>query len=140
MMIKRELSIFLVVGLLAMAIDFAVYRALIFIRLLDLNGVSFPKGVGFIVGTIFAYFANRFWTFNRQTIGAGSVGRFILVYLLGLTANIAVNYLSISWLATLAPISGHVLIIGFLLATGVSAVLNFIGMKFFVFTDSTHAT
>ena len=134
-MIKRELGIFLIVGLLTVAIDFAIYRGLMHSDLLGFNGLNLAKGIGFVGGTIFAYFANRFWTFNQQSTGAGSVGRFILIYLLGLGANIAVNYLSISWLTSLMLLPEYILLIAFVLATGVSATLNFIGMKFFVFTD-----
>ncbi len=134
-MLKRELAIFLVVGLLTVAIDFGIYRILIYSNLLSSNGFNIAKGVGFIGGTIFAYFANRFWTFNQQTTGKGSVTRFVLVYLLSLTANIAVNYLSISWLTPLVLMPEYILLLAFLFATGISATLNFIGMKFFVFTN-----
>lgn len=137
-MLKRELAIFLVVGLLTVAIDFAIYRTLIYSNLLGSNGFNLAKGVGFIGGTIFAYFANRFWTFNQQTTGKGSVARFTLVYLLGLAANIAVNFLSIHWLTPLVLIPEYILLLAFLFATGISATLNFIGMKFFVFTAGPH--
>ena len=133
--IKRELAIFLVVGLLTVAIDFILYRGLMHVNLLELNSVNMAKGLSFIGGTIFAYFANRFWTFNQQSTRAGSVGRFIFVYILGLSANILVNYLSIAWLDHLIATPEYTLILSFLMATGVSAALNFIGMKFFVFTD-----
>ena len=131
-MLKRELGIFIVVGLLTVAIDFFTYRGLI---KLGLDHVSLAKGLGFISGTIFAYFANRFWTFGQQKTRAGSIGRFILVYLLGLGANILINHLSIAWLPNSLLTTESIIYIAFFLATGVSATLNFIGMKFFVFTD-----
>lgn len=133
--IKRELVIFLVVGLLTVAIDFLLYRGLIYLNLFGLGSINLAKGLSFIGGTIFAYFANRFWTFNQQTTSSGSVMRFSLVYLIGLIANIAINYLSIAWLSGMISTSEYILFISFLLATGVSATLNFIGMKFFVFTE-----
>jgi putative flippase GtrA len=133
--IKRELVIFLVVGLLTVAIDFLLYRGLIYLNLFGLDSVNLAKGLSFIGGTIFAYFANRFWTFNQQTTSSGSVVRFSFVYLIGLLANIAINYLSIDLLSNIISIPEYTLLIAFLLATGVSATLNFIGMKFFVFTE-----
>jgi len=133
--IKRELVIFLAVGLLTVAIDFLLYRGLIYLNLFGLDSVNLAKGLSFIGGTIFAYFANRFWTFNQQTTGSGSVVRFSLVYLIGLLANIAINHLSIAWLSNFISIPEYTLLLAFLLATGVSATLNFIGMKFFVFTE-----
>ena len=125
-MIKREFGIFLIVGSLTVLVDFAVYRGLLW---LDITSIDLAKGVSFLAGTIFAYFANRFWTFGHQSIAAGSVGRFAVLYLSTLIANIAVNALALKALIDV-PSS---LQWAFLLATGVSAILNFLGMKFFVF-------
>ena len=133
-MIKRELSIFLIVGLLTVAIDFIIYRGITYTNFLDIKSIDVAKGLGFISGTIFAYFANSFWTFNQKATDPSSFGRFILVYLIGLGANVLVNYLSISLLASIVLFHEYNLYIAFILATGVSATLNFIGMKFFVFT------
>ncbi|TXI11514.1 MAG: GtrA family protein [Polynucleobacter sp.] len=132
---KLELAIFLIVGLLTVLIDFLIYRAPIHFNTFGFNSVDIAKGIGFIGGTIFAYFANRFWTFQQQTTNSGSVTRFILIYILGLSANIAINHLTISWLSDAIIIPEYIPLIAFVLATGVSATLNFIGMKFFVFTD-----
>ena len=133
--IKRELAIFLVVGLLTVGIDFVIYRGLLYLKPFSLEDINIAKGIGFIAGTIFAYFANRFWTFNLQTTGAGSVFRFSIVYLLGLLANIIVNSLCIYWFTSPSIALDYTLIIAFILATGISATLNFLGMKFFVFTN-----
>jgi putative flippase GtrA len=134
-LIKRELGIFLIVGLLTVGIDFLIYRGFIYLQPFGLESINIAKGFSFISGTIFAYFANRFWTFNQQTTGAGGVFRFVVVYILGLIANIAINYLCIEWFFSPALAMEYTLLIAFILATGVSASLNFIGMKFFVFTD-----
>lgn len=134
-LIKRELSIFLIVGLLTVGIDFLIYRGFIYLKPFGLDSINIAKGFSFISGTIFAYFANRFWTFNQQITGAGSVLRFVVVYILGLIANIVINYLYIEWFSSPALALEYTLLIAFILATGVSATLNFIGMKFFVFTN-----
>ena len=133
--IKREIGIFLIVGLLTIVIDFLFYRGFIYLQPFGLNSINIAKGFSFIGGTIFAYFANRFWTFNQQATGTGSVLRFVMVYILGLVANIAINYLCIEWFSSPALAMEYTLLIAFILATGISASLNFIGMKFFVFTD-----
>lgn len=138
--IKRELAIFLIVGLLTVAIDFLLYRGILYIKPFGFESVNLVKGFSFIGGTIFAYFANRFWTFNQQSTRAGSVVRFIMVYLLGLGANVVVNHFSINWFNTLFPTTELGIVLAFILATGVSAALNFIGMKFFVFTDKRLGT
>ncbi len=133
--IKRELRIFLIVGLLTVGIDFLIYRGFIHLHPFGLDSINIAKGFSFIIGTIFAYFANRFWTFNQQTTGVGSVSRFVMVYVLGLIANIAINYLCIEWFSGPALALESTLLIAFILATGVSASFNFIGMKFFVYTN-----
>lgn len=160
-MIQRELIIFLVVGILTVIIDFLTYRSLIFAQLLDLNNA---KGLGFLTGTIFAYFANRFWTFSPNTHAIGSVWRFVVLYTLTLSINVLINSVVISYLPTQLPVLLDVLMsiiklimidqpsyeetnsmlnkllnkeiviqIAFLSATVTSAILNFIGMKLFVF-------
>lgn len=126
-MIKRELSIFLIVGCLTVALDFMVYRCLTYFLLC---GISLAKAIGFIGGCIFAYFANRFWTFKQQNTRTGSLWRFALVYAAGLIANVLINQgILSSWDG---PVS---LYVAFLIATGVSATMNFVGMKWFVFAQ-----
>jgi putative flippase GtrA len=133
--IKRELRIFIIVGLMTVAIDFAFYRSLLHLPLFGTENLNLAKGISFISGTLFAYIANRFWTFNQQPICSGSFSRFIAVYVLGLAANIAVNYLAITYLNVFFGTSEYNIILAFLLATSISASLNFIGMKYFVFTE-----
>lgn len=128
-MIKRELSIFLIVGSLTVLVDYLSYRSLVWSALL---GVDAAKATGFLVGTVFAYFANRVWTFGHKTHAPGSALRFAFLYAATLGANVLVNALALS---ALANISASIQI-AFLLATGVSATLNFLGMKLFVFKSS----
>jgi putative flippase GtrA len=125
-MIRRELAIFLVVGSLTVLVDFLAYRALLWSALLEVDPA---KAVSFITGTVFAYFANRHWTFGRKQPVPGSWYRFIILYALTLGANVQVNKLMLKLLATMP----WDLLLAFLVATGVSAALNFIGMKWFVF-------
>jgi putative flippase GtrA len=128
-MIRRELGIFLVVGALTVMVDFLVYRGLVWT---DLLSVDVAKAGGFLTGTVFAYFANRLWTFAQAQHSAGSARRFIALYTLTLAVNVAVNSVALVWLAgATAAIQ-----IAFLLATGISATLNFLGMKLYVFKSA----
>jgi len=129
-MIRREISIFLIVGSLTVLVDYLSYRSLVWSGLL---GVDIAKATGFLVGTVFAYFANRIWTFGHKTHAPGSVWRFATLYAATLGTNVFVNALALSVFAGL----NGVIQMAFLLATGVSAVLNFLGMKLFVFKAST---
>ena len=125
-MIRRELAIFLIVGSSTVLIDFLTYRSLVWLHLL---GIDMAKATSFIIGTVFAYFANRFWTFGHKRHVPGSPLRFAILYTGTLGANVCVNALMLVLLANAAA----AIQVAFLLATGVSASLNFLGMKFFVF-------
>lgn len=125
-MIRRELAIFLIVGFLTVLLDFLSYRGLIWIGLL---GTGSAKAVGFLVGTVFAYFANRAWTFRQTVHAPGSAWRFVLLYTVTLAVNVSVNAAALTLLVGV----GIALQAAFLLATGASTCLNFLGMKFFVF-------
>lgn len=126
-MIKRELATFLVVGLLTVLVDFLTYRALIYTALLAINAA---KAAGFMTGTVFAYFANRSWTFGHHAHSRGSAWRFAILYMVTLATNVWVNAVALMLFreAALAAVQW-----AFLLATGISASLNFVGMKWFVF-------
>jgi len=126
-MIKRQLVIFLVVGVATILVDFISYRSLIGFHVMEVN---MAKATGFLVGTLFAYFANRFWTFGHKSYAPGSVWRFSAVYASTLGINVLINALALKMLSDVAA----VIQLAFLLATGVSACLNFLGMKLFVFS------
>lgn len=128
--IKRELGIFLIVGSLTVFFDFLAYRSLLW---LGWFSVDVAKAIGFIVGTIFAYFANRKWTFTTITKSQNlkSIWRFLLLYGLSLLMNVLVN----AGVLVLLKDCFFALQIAFLSATCISAIFNFIGMKWFVFKE-----
>jgi len=125
-MIKKEASIFIIVGLLTVAIDFLVYRCLVWGLEFDIN---LAKAEGFLAGTVFSYFANKYWTFRHKEHKQGSLWRFAPLYGLTLVVNIYVNSLVLAVLSN----SEKATLVAFISATGLSAFLNFIGMKYFVF-------
>lgn len=127
-MIKKEIAVFIIVGSLTVLVDYLSYRGLIF---MDIMSVELAKTVGFLTGTVFAYFANRFWTFGHKQHAPGSSYRFAALYSVTLGANVLVNSIG---LFLLANMTGAVEV-SFLVATGVSASLNFLGMKLFVFNS-----
>lgn len=138
-MITREIMMFSVVGSLTVLLDFTIYRGLVFTQLVD---VDFAKALGFLAGTVFSYFANRYWTFG-QSVESSSAGfaeqstnrgifRFILLYASTCIINVLVNAIMLFVLSGAAVDE----FVAFLLATGVSAGLNFLGMKLFVFNGS----
>ncbi len=131
-MMRREMAIFLIVGSLTVIFDFLIYRSLVWLGIFD---VDFAKAVSFLAGTAFAYFANRAWTFGQTVKASGSAWRFIFLYSLTLAANVGVNTMALKMMTEVFMAMQW----AFLLATGVSACLNFFGMKLFVFKAKDNA-
>lgn len=126
---KHELARFLVVGILTVIVDYAIYSSLLHA---NFGGIAVCKTVGFIGGTFFAFFSNRYWTFNRMSETVrGDWVRFIILYSTTLVANVGINKFV---LYGLSP-ARHSVVLAFLVATFCSAAMNFIGMKFFVFNS-----
>lgn len=117
---------FLVVGTTTVLIDWLFYRLTMFAGV----SIGLAKGIGFIAGAGFAFCANRSWTFSvagRWT--AGELARFVMAYSSTLVINVGVN-------GGVLVVIGHdqrPLAVAFVIATAVSAVLNFVAMKFLVF-------
>ncbi len=124
-MIRKEIPVFLIVGATTVGVDFLTYKLLLW------TGIDYnpAKAVGFVTGTVFAYAANRLWTFGHVAHKPNSLPRFCLLYGLTLAANVLINRFFLFALEVMI----QAVQIAFLIATGVSATLNFLGMKFFVF-------
>lgn len=123
---RSQLARFLVVGGATVLVDLAVYWLLLWVGLT----VAPAKTAGFVAGTLFSYVANRAITFRAQG-GPGVVLRFVAVYLTTLAVNVGVNTATVTLI-------GHDrvgLTTAFLAATAISATLNFIGMKYLVFSQ-----
>jgi len=125
--LRNETFVFLIVGSTTVFIDLGVYRTLL---IFDVD-LSLSKAVSFTTGSIFAYFANKSWTFNSTSNGIKVFTKFAFIYLSGLGINVGMNSLLVS-IFGLNEIS---LLISFIIATLLSATTNFLGMKYFVFLD-----
>lgn len=125
-MIKKELTAFIVVGILTVLIDLAVYRGFVLFDLLQINGA---KAMGFVAGMIFSYFSHKAWTFSHKHHKSGAAWRYVLLYASTLGVNVVVN----AYALLIVNEFEYAVLLAFLLATGFSTVLNFIGMKYFVF-------
>ena len=127
-MLTRQLQRFLIVGFTTVAIDFAVYRLLLFAD----TPTAPAKALGFVAGTIFAYFTNRLWTFDGAKGGRTVFGMFVGLYLSTLAVNVGVNSAALAILGE----DGMLTSLAFLIATGTSATLNFVGMRMIVLRKS----
>lgn len=127
-MITRELVLFLFVGCITALIDFATYHGLWAIGV----DIDVAKGFGFLFGSALSYFANRFVTFGRAAHRPGSPLRFVMLYAATLAVNVITNALVWKLLREMRAGMG----VAFVVATGLSASLNFVGMKRLVFNCS----
>lgn len=121
MSLKKELPRFLVAGFSAVGTDLVTYLILI-----DWLNKPIAKGVSFILGSLVAFLINKYWTFETKPLRVQETFAFTVLYLSTLSINVAVNHLVLY----VFPL---MLMLAFLMATATSTVLNFIGMKFWVF-------
>lgn len=120
---KKETSRYIVVGVLSVLTDFISYT--LFLLVLD---HSVAKALSYIMGMCTAFFLNRFWTFQSKNKAHTDAIKFIGVYTSTLCINVLVNKVTLMILPEFVTFA-------FLVATGVSIVLNYIGQKFFVFSS-----
>lgn len=117
----QELTRFIASGILAVTSDFSSYYLL-----LEHLSTDAAKSISFIIGSIVSFFMNKLWTFESQAKIHSALLPFIALYSLTFIANVSANHL-------ILLIFNNMSVLAFLIATGTSTVLNFIGMKFWVF-------
>jgi putative flippase GtrA len=120
MKIKRELILFLLVGVVATLIDFFVYFILV-----DFGVTNYiAKSISFLSGVLVGYLGNVNITFYYAV---PRPSRYFFVYSLSLLFNVSINSLSYS-------VSENGLM-SWILATTSSTTLNYLGLRHFVFTQ-----
>ncbi|WP_341912061.1 GtrA family protein [Ferrovibrio terrae] len=122
-----EVGRFIIVGLLTVGLDFACY--------LLLMAASVPvvpaKIASFLLGGLFSYSANRWFTF-RVSHGRHQLLKSYAVFTVTLCVNSVINY-GVLLLIGRDPIA---IVAAFVMATGVSAALNFIGLRYWALAAS----
>ncbi len=117
---------FLVTGGLSTIINYACFWGL---YTLEVCSYIWASIFGYTVGLIFGYFLNKFWTFEAKSRhDLQEIIKYITVYIISLIISTGVLYLLVEYLGV-DPKIGQV---G---AIMVSTILNFIGLKIFVFKD-----
>lgn len=116
-----QLKRFAVAGGCAVVTDASSYNLL-----LPFVSTPLAKGTSFVLGSCVAFVANKYWTFRSSDSSIREIPLFVLLYGSTLGANVATNH------AVLHVLPGAK-IVGFLVATGVSTILNFVGQRFIVF-------
>lgn len=127
--IQSQLVKFVLVGAFSAVVDFGSTALFTFAFGLS-DGVA--KALGFVLGTLTAYFINRRWTFQAEPSGR----RFaITMVTYGLTFIVqwGLYKVSIPWLEGFDLNAFWVRAISFVIAQGTATVLNFLIQKFLIF-------
>ena len=120
----RQVSRFVVIGGLSAATDFACYTLL-----LGSAGLSTSpaKGVSYLAGMVVGFFGNKFWTFQSRRRAVSEPLLYVAWYSVTLAVNMLTNALLLAVLGPQATLPA------FLVATGLTTVLNFLGLRLVAF-------
>ena len=118
--LKKELKRFLIAGLSAVGTDFMTYYIM-----LNFLHHDIAKILSFILGTIVAFIANKYWTFKRYKKSHKQILQFIILYSATLFVNVMINRSVLDFT--------ELVFLALLIATGASTILNFVGQKWWVF-------
>jgi len=118
--IKRELNKFLYAGLAAVGTDLLVYYLL-----LNLLSSEVSKGISFMIGSVVAFIINKYWTFKKPEKSYKEMILFGVLYSTTLGLNVMTNKIVLDYTS--------MVLVSFLVATGISTILNFVGQKWWVF-------
>jgi len=129
--LSAQLRRFLITGLSAAAIDATVYTMLLYIGL----DYAPAKAGGFVAALAFAYNGHRRWTFSTHGSKKRMAG-FAGLYITTFTINNLTNTLMLGILGTAQRTD---VAAAFVVATGITAVVNFTMLKFLIFRPARPA-
>lgn len=144
--LQKQVVKFTLIGAIAVLTDMACYYVLL--NILPEKTFSFignevlGKSISFICGACVTYNLNKLWTWRKNDSSKKRFAKFMLLYCISLAINVSVNSLLLYILhehRNLVDVP-HKYIIAFVGATVVSALMNFAGQKFWVFTSNGNET
>ncbi len=118
----RQILRFLVVGGTAFFVDYFIY--LLTAMFFD---ILFAKAISFIIATVYTYLLNKLWTFNSKEFQKYEIVKLIIQYTFSMSVNTLVN--------KIVFIIFEIKIIGVIAATSVCLIINYLGLKYFVFRN-----
>lgn len=127
------------IGVLAVLVDLSCYYLLLNLIPEQIFGFapneSVAKSISFLCGMSVTYTLNKIWTWKKRDSSKSRMVKFVSLYGLSLVMNVLVNSSLLFVLHYFADILDlpNKYFIAFIGATGFSAVMNFLGQKFWVF-------
>lgn len=126
--IYKNFTKFFLVGCIAFGTDISVYFIL-----LEQGFSSFlSKGVSFICGLIIGYFLNSYFTFNKAKVSVLKFLKYLTLYLFSLLINMLSNEYALIKIAQ-TNFNEYGFIIAVIFATLLSLIINFLGLRYYVF-------
>jgi putative flippase GtrA len=122
---KRQIVRFLVVGCVSVAVDLVCYM---FLGTILFFATSVAKGISYLAGMAVGFVGNKYWTFGSARRSASEPVTYAVLYVVTLAVNIGVN-------SAVLGITGGWKAPAFLLATAITTVLNFLGMRLITFRE-----
>ena len=119
---ENQLLRFILVGGVAVILDLVIYSVLLKVGRID---PVWAKRTSFGIGSIWAFFANKYCTFAVHEMRLSDPLLFVIVYAFGLFLNAFTHDILLGMFGLKS--------VAFLSATSVSMCSNFLGQKFIVF-------
>lgn len=133
-MIRRQLGIFILNGVLSVSIAYLIYWALVSRGILS---IDLANGLAYLAGMAYGFFANRRWAFqDRGLITGNKIARYIALHTFTLFVNVSVNSIVFNFIR--GEHGG--MLFAFLVAISITTILNFIGLKYWVFSQKNLTT
>ncbi|MCO6494569.1 MAG: GtrA family protein [Bacteroidetes bacterium] len=142
---QKQVIKYIIIGISAVLVDLIVYYGTSFF----IASLSIAKALGFIVGSFYTFFLNKFWTWkDKRKTGVSQLSKFFAIYGVSLLINVAVNEFFLTTLPNFElylqinkPLQEDFFnftlqldkLAAFCLATIASAIWNFFGQKYWVF-------
>jgi putative flippase GtrA len=118
--INKEIMRFVIAGFAAVSTDLVTYYIM-----LNFFKFDIAKMLSFFLGSIVAFMINKYWTFEKYKKSYKQIILFAILYITTLSVNVIINHFTLYFL--------EIVFLAFLIATGASTILNFLGQKFLVF-------
>lgn len=147
---SKQLTKFIISGILAVGVDFTVYFALS--QFLD---PSMSKAISFCSGMVVTYNMNKFWTWKQPEKNNKRLLLFTILYAIALLVNVSTNNLMLSSLPNYtfrfllnsdtneiikSIVIGVDKLAAFIIATIASVTLTYIGQKYWLFKEKDAST
>jgi len=140
---SKQLTKFIISGILAVGVDFTVYFALS--QFMD---PSISKAVSFCSGMVVTYNMNKFWTWKQPEKNNKRLLLFTLLYAIALVVNVGMNTFMLDTLPNYtfsfllnsdtneiirSVVIGVDKLAAFVIATMASVAITYIGQKYWLF-------